>query len=175
MSEKDKDLKVESSQVYELGFHLVPTLGDDTVGKAFDKVEKLIEKVGGNVVSKSAPALLNLEYTMEKTVDSVKSRYNTAYFSWIIFEGGDVQKLAEELEQDDEVLRKLLIKTDQKETISSEEVASMLNNDEEELTEEKKDDSKEEVKEESSKEEKPSEEASDDEKVDEAIDELVKE
>lgn len=182
MSEKDKDLKVESNQVYELGFHLVPTLGDDTVGKAFDKVKALIVKVGGNVVSESAPALLNLEYTMEKTVDSVKSKYNTAYFTWIIFEGGDVQKLHEELEHDKEVLRFLLIKTDQKDGIQASEIASLINGDEikEEKVEEEVEENTEEVLEETEESadlssDEASEDKTDDDKVDEAIDELVKE
>lgn len=175
----DKDNKVESNQGYELGFHLVPTLGDDAVGKAFDKVEKLIEKVGSKVVSKSEPALLNLEYTMEKTVDSLKSKYNTAYFAWVIFEGGDVQKLHEDLEHDTDVLRFLLIKTEQKDSIKTEEVAAILSGDEEEeSSEEDKKEEKEEVaeeKEEVVEEDKKEEEKEVEEQVDEAIDELVKE
>jgi ribosomal protein S6 len=182
MSDKDKDLQVESNQVYELGFHLVPTLGDDTVGKAFDTVIKLIEKVGGKVVSKSDPALLNLEYTMEKTVDSEKSKYNTAYFSWVIFEGGNVQELHEALESDREVLRFLLIKTEQKDSISSAEVASIINGDETEeekpeteKEEENKDDNESNLEEkEDSEEEKEKDQKTNDDKVDEAIDELVK-
>lgn len=177
----DKDKKIESTQVYELGFHLVPTLGDDTVGKAFDEVKNLIEKVGGNVVSQSEPALLNLEYTMEKTVDSVKSKYNTAYFSWIIFVGGDVEKLSESLEYNKNVLRHLLIKTEQKDSISSQEVAKIVNGEEENTVEIKEsveeevekisEEEKSEETDESLEKSKEQDEAS---KVDEAIDELVK-
>jgi ribosomal protein S6 len=183
MSEKDIK-EIGGSQAYELGFHLVPTLGDDEVGKAFDKVTKLIEKVGGTVISKSEPALLNLEYQMEKTVDSVKSKYNTAYFAWVIFEGGDVETLGEEIETDKDVLRQLLIKTDQKDSINSSEVAAIINGDvEEETTEEvekseteEKVEKTEEVKEEVSEEKvEETEEKTSDDKVDEAIDELVKE
>lgn len=183
MSEKDIKKEVGSNQVYELGFHLVPTLGDDKVGKAFDKVINLIEKVGGKVISKSEPALLNLEYTMEKTVESVKSKYNNAYFAWVIFEGGDVQDLGNEVENDKDVLRQLLIKTDQKDGILSQDVANFINGNEEENESENKEDSEEDestdLKEESvdektkeSDEEK--ETKSDEDKVDEAIDELVK-
>lgn len=183
MSEKDIKKEVGSNQVYELGFHLVPTLGDDKVGKAFDKVINLIEKVGGKVISKSDPALLNLEYTMEKTVESVKSKYNNAYFAWVIFEGGDVQELGNEVENDKYVLRQLLIKTDQKDGISSQDVANFINGNEEEIESENKEDSEDDevdLKEESVDEEtKESNEEkdtkSDEDKVDEAIDELVKE
>jgi ribosomal protein S6 len=188
MFEKNKEEKVEGRGAYELAFHLVPTLGDDKVGKAFDKVEKLIAKVGGKVVSKSEPALLNLEYAMEKTVDSVKSKYGGAYFCWIIFEGGEVEKLSETLEHDKNVLRHLLIKTEQTDSIKTEEVAKIINGESEEESkdsEEAPEESKESIddtRDESKDSEKIEEKKNDEEKseaasdvVDEAIDELVKE
>ena len=180
MSEKEKDVKIESNQGYELGFHLVPTLGDDAVGKAFDDIIKLVEKVGGKVVSKSEPALLNLEYSMDKTIDSVRHKYNTAYFAWIIFKGGDVQKLGEEIEHNKNMLRQLLIKTDQQDSIKTEAVAAIVNEEEEtDLPQTNKREKKEEPVEEVEKAEEieesvKAEEESDQKKVDDAIDELVK-
>jgi ribosomal protein S6 len=163
-----KDINVEvneNKEAYELAFHLVPSLGDDNVVKVFEEITKTVEKINGNIVSKSEPALLDLEYQMEKVVDSVKSKYNTAYFAWVIFEGGDIQKLDEELKTNSDVLRYLLIKTDQKDSIPATDVAAVLNREVEEPKEEKKEEKKEESKEEVKKEE---------DKVDEAIDELVK-
>jgi len=174
-----KEIKVESSEnkgLYELAFHLVPTVGDDNVDKVFDEITKMVEKFNGKIVSKSEPALLNLEYTMEKIVDAVKSKYNTAYFAWIIFEGGNVQELHSEIESNKNVLRHLLVKTDQNDGIKAETVASILSGDQ-----------KEKVPVEEEKEIEPSvvdikeveevnveEEKTDKDKVDEAIDELVK-
>ena len=180
MSKEEQKDKNEGRQGYELAFHLVPSLGDDNVSKAFDKIIKLVEKNDGNVVSKSEPKLLNLEYQMEKTVDSVKTKYETAYFAWVIFEKGDIQKIEEDLEHDTDVLRYLLIKTGEKESIPAEEVAAIVNGEVEEEGEEKVEQGskKSEEKESEEKVEAEKEETkpdSDEGKVDEAIDELVKE
>ncbi len=174
-----KDINVDKGEnkgAYELAFHLVPSLGDDNVNKVFEEIAKLIEKNEGNIVSKSEPSLLNLEYQMEKIVDSVKSKYNTAYFAWVIFEGGDVQDLDKELLAHSDVLRYLIIKTDQKDSIPASDVASVLNGDEEKEDEEVKVEAKVEEKEEVKEEEvEDSKEEKVDNKVDEVIDELVKE
>jgi ribosomal protein S6 len=176
-----KEKTVESNEnkgLYELAFHLIPTLGDDNVGKVFDEITKLVEKFNGKIVSKSEPTLLNLEYTMEVNVDSKKVKYNTAYFAWVIFEGGDVQELHTELEAMTDVLRHLLVKTDQTEGISSEEVAAMLSDEEEETSEEVKEEASVQEKTEETAEESKGEanedKKADETKVDEAIDELVK-
>jgi ribosomal protein S6 len=187
---KEKDMKVtENKEAYELAFHLVPSLGDDNVGKVFDEITKLVEKIGGKVVAKSEPALLNLEYEMDKTVDSVKSKYNTAYFAWIIFENGDAQKLQEGLESNTNLLRHLLVKTNTTSGVKAEEVAVMLEESEEnseqgteKIKEQKKEKAPVEEKEEkedptspkASKDESEDSEKKVEDQVDEAIDELVK-
>lgn len=117
----------ELGHAYELAFHLVPTLGDDRVNKVFEEVINLVEKNKGKVVSQSEPALLDLEYQMEKTVDSIKMKFNQAYFAWVIFEGGDVIALKESLDAHKNILRFLLIKTEQKDSIPAVEVAQILN------------------------------------------------
>lgn len=124
---KKASSRANSTQAYELAFHLVPTLGDDKVNKVFEEITNLIEKNKGKIVSSSQPALLDLEYQMEKVVDSVKLKFNSAYFGWIIFTDVDVEDLTEELDLNKNILRYLLIKTDQKDSIPALDVAEILN------------------------------------------------
>lgn len=173
--------RANSAQAYELAFHLVPTLGDDKVNKVFEEITNLIEKNKGKIVSTSQPALLDLEYQMEKVVDSVKLKFNSAYFGWIIFTDVDVEDLNEELDLNKNILRYLLIKTDQKDSIQASDVAMILNENQrdgrvfeedsvlsevpqEEISETVEEENKEEIV----------EETEESKQVDEAIDELIK-
>jgi ribosomal protein S6 len=173
-----------SHKNYELAFHIVPSHDDEGAKKVFDTIFKLVEDKGGKVINKSLPVLTNLIYQMEKTVDSVKSKYNRAYFAWIIFGSDDIESLKLELDQNDDLLRYLIIKTDQIDGIKSEEVAVMLSGEEkkeEEPKKEVKEEKKEEKVEQAPEVMESTEEAQDEarasevaDRVDEAIEELVK-
>jgi ribosomal protein S6 len=179
MSKETVDKSNENKKAYELAFHLVPTLGDDKVNKVFEEITNLIEKNKGKIVSSSQPALLDLEYQMEKVVDSVKLKFNSAYFGWIIFTDVEVADLSEELDLNKNILRYLLIKTDQKDSIQSIDVANILNESKREsrsFDEEKVEEVEENIEAPSKEvvEKETVEETEEAKQVDEAIDELVK-
>ncbi len=177
-----EDIKNESNQGYELGFHLVPTLIDEEASKAFEEIINLVEKIKGKIISKSGPSLLNLEYQMEKTIDSIKKKYKTAYFAWIIFKGGDIVDLSEKIKDNKNIIRHLLIQTDQEDSISTSEIASLLDNQEfspkaEILLGEIAQETENEILEDTEEVKNQADEKldqSEKDKVDEAIDELVK-
>jgi len=159
----EKDEK--DAKMYEFAFHLVPKMTEDEALKSFTDIKKLVEASGATITNESAPALLNLAYQMELTVDAVKGKYNQAYFAWIILEanGTQILSLTEELKQRTDVLRHLLITTKNDSPISSQEVAKSLSDEKEEETE----------GEEKSEETEADDSKDTDEKVDEAIDKLV--
>lgn len=176
MSEKETTIQTEGGRAYELAFHIVSSHDESGANKVFDEITKLVESKDGKIINKSTPALLNLKYQMYKTVDSVKQRHNEAYFAWVIFEidAEKIESIKSSLDQNNDILRYILLVTDQTEGINSVDVASMLNPE-----------SVEEAKEDSSVEEDTETEESDDDgtevkeesiedKVDEAIEELVK-
>lgn len=161
--------KSETEKLYELGFHLVPTLSEEEVQEEFNGIKEAITKNGGSIKSESGPVLINLQYTMVKNVDSVNHKYETANFAWVKFnaEPEVIEKINDYLDLHATVLRSLLIKTLEGANVSAQDLALLVNGDQESKPkdEEKKED--EEVAEEV-------EEASIDEKaVDEAIDGLI--
>lgn len=194
MSEKDTiDLEdKELVRLYELAFNVIPTVGDDGASKEFDAILKIIEKEAKKVVSSSKPALTKLLYTMAKSIDSKKQKYNTAYFSWIKFEAESekIEVITEKLDVLENVLRYMIVKTEKDTNTQSEEVARMISGDTSDESEEdskdvkkvkkevkkevKKDDS-EEAKAKAKAVEAEQEEKEKKEKVDKAIDELVAE
>jgi ribosomal protein S6 len=181
-----KETLNENKKAYELAFHIVPSLGVEEVNGVFENVKKILEDNKAKVLSGSEPTLLNLEYQMEKIVDAIKYKFNNAYFAWIIFEDGNVIEIADLMKQNKSIIRYLLIKTEQTDSISTADVANLLEKEDEYRndvyqTEEQSPIEKEEeiVEEEdatvSDEEEIIPEEVSDQNEVDEAIDKLIKE
>ena len=58
----------QETKVYEIGFHIVPTVAEDAVSSEFEAVKGLIIKEGGDIIEEGAPELRNLAYQISKTV-----------------------------------------------------------------------------------------------------------
>lgn len=114
-------MEIEKSEpkVYELGFHLVPTIAEDAVEKEFDAVKAMVSKVGGEFISEGKPELINLTYSMSKVVKAIKSNYSKAYFAWVKFEvtADQVDAIKKDLDASATVLRYLLVSTVKESTL----------------------------------------------------------
>jgi ribosomal protein S6 len=164
------------AKLYEFAFHLVPKMSEEEALKAFTDIKNEFIASGATIKNESAPALLNLAYQMEITVESVKQKHNQAYFAWIILEatGEQILKVKEEIKLRTDILRSLLITTKNEEPVSSADVAKSLANDDDDVVAE-------EVAEAAPVEEAPEavetevseEEKENDQKVDEAIDKIA--
>lgn len=109
---EDKRTEEEGKTLYEVGYHLLPTISEDQVASYVENIKKLIEKNGGKVSSEGAPVSTELEYTMEKVLDNKHIQYTSSYFGWMKFsmeDGEGVVKLKDSLDKDDNLLRFLLI------------------------------------------------------------------
>ncbi len=116
------------AKLYEYAFHLVPKMSAEEAVSAFTDIKNQITATGAIIKNESAPALLNLAYSMDHTVESVRSHYNQAYFAWIIFEatGEQINTLKEEIKHRNDIIRDLLIVTKNESPIMTEDVASVL-------------------------------------------------
>lgn len=105
-------------QVYELGFHLLPTVAEEKVGDEISAILTEIEK-GGEIIQEEYPKLKDLAYSISKYIETKKTRFDKAYFGWIKFEGPT--ELAESLKKvcdnHANVLRYLIIKTVRENTL----------------------------------------------------------
>lgn len=111
----------ESLKVYELGFHLLPTVAEDDVAVQFSHLKSFIEKRGGEFISEDFPKLRDLAYEVSKTIKSQKKRYTQAYFGWVKFtlEPEKVEEVEKDVKSFEPMLRYLLIKTVEENTLSS--------------------------------------------------------
>jgi len=113
--EKEADMKV-----YELGYHLLPTLAEGDLAKEVSALKAQVEKRGGVFVAEEAPKMTELSYTMNKAQAGKQSKFNTAYFGWMKFEMAPAQaaELKQEVESHPQILRYLLITTVRESTMA---------------------------------------------------------
>lgn len=98
--------------IYEVGFHLVPTIAEDGVGAAVEKVRKLIGD-DAELISEGYPQKINLAYVVERATQGKREKYGEAWFGWIKFATtrDKIPALEAALNDSREVLRSLIIET----------------------------------------------------------------
>ena len=101
-------------QLYELGYHLVPSLSEDDLALRVADLQKKIAALGGNIHSEGAPQSFQLAYTMHKLRGGKWDRYDSSFFGWTRFEASPegMDELKEELDHNEHLVRYLLVKLD---------------------------------------------------------------
>jgi len=109
----------EDVKIYELGYHIVPTVGDENLPAEVSKVKTSIESHGGMFISEEFPVAHELAYTITKKIDTANKHFNKTYFGWVKFETtpGEVEKIKTELDFNANILRYIIIKTVRENTL----------------------------------------------------------
>ena len=99
--------------VYELAFHLIPTLGEDESKKIVSDLKALLEKEDATIINEDALKPMPLTYTMVKKQEGKNAKLDTSLFGVIKFDSEPeaLALLQEELDLSKSVLRYLIIKT----------------------------------------------------------------
>lgn len=109
--------------IYEIGFHLVPTLTADEAAAAFERMHKALETAEAKILTEESPKKISLAYRIERSVAGKREKFTEGYFGFIRFElpedlgpeeravGEAINALEAMLRGDSHVLRYLLIKT----------------------------------------------------------------
>lgn len=113
-------------RVYELGYHLVPTLAEEQIPEASGAVRGMIERISKDIIAEELPVFIDLAYTVVKTIEHKNKRFDEAYFGWIKFEGSPagIAELEVELKKDENILRYLIVKTVRENTFIAKKFAS---------------------------------------------------
>jgi len=111
--EKHEDKKATST-TYELGYHLVPSLGEDDLALRVTELQKVIAAEGGSIISEGQPQSCTLSYTMRKMRSGKWDKYDSTFFGWIRFEAPKeaMEKIKVGLDEDVNLVRYLLITLD---------------------------------------------------------------
>jgi ribosomal protein S6 len=108
------------ARVYEAGFHVIPTVGDEHLGAEVTKVRDAIESAGGKVFADEYPKHRDLAYPVVKVASNKRSTYHTAYFGWMKFDADPkvVAVVDAALKSNDKILRYILVETVRENTMS---------------------------------------------------------
>lgn len=109
-------------RVYELGYHILPTVDEGNIEKEREALVAIITQFGGVVISEEMPALVDLAYDMDKIIKNKRNIFSQAYFGWIKFDikPDNIEVLDDSVNAVESVLRHLVIKTVRENTIVSE-------------------------------------------------------
>ncbi|OIO30418.1 hypothetical protein AUJ77_03145 [Candidatus Nomurabacteria bacterium CG1_02_43_90] len=122
-------------RIYELGYHLIPTLAEEQIPAASGAVRGMIERISKDIIAEELPVFIDLAYQIVKTVEHKNKRFDEAYFGWIKFEAEPkgIAELEEGLKKDNNVLRYLVVKTLREDTFIAKKFASVKVKGQEEL------------------------------------------
>lgn len=106
----------DARPVYEVGFHLVPSIPEGDVAAAVEKVRALLGSA--EIISVGAPAKMTLAYTIERAEQGKREKFTQSYFGWIKFAIDDraaIPALQSALRELNEVVRCIVIETTREE------------------------------------------------------------
>lgn len=119
MEEMSQEAKASSTQantsetrpIYEVAFHVVPTVAEDGVGAVVDGIRKLLGNA--EIISEQAPTKITFAYVIERATSGKREKYSEGYFGWIKFatEKENIPAFQEALRATREVLRYMVIST----------------------------------------------------------------
>jgi ribosomal protein S6 len=107
-------------KIYEVGFHLLPTLTEDGLAAQVAAIREAISSVNGTIIAEGTAKKMDLAYPMTKVAQNKRTTFNSSYFGWFKFESEpkgakDIQAV---LKANDNVIRFLLIKTVREDTMA---------------------------------------------------------
>lgn len=105
--------KAPERPIYEVGYHLIPTLEEANVSAMAEKLRAELGKGGAEIIAEGTPSKMVLAYTVERATTGKREKYNESYFGWIKFttERENIPALESYLRSTREIIRHLLIET----------------------------------------------------------------
>lgn len=107
-----------AARVYEIGYHISPSVKEDEVEKRVGEMRSMIEKHGGRLLAEGAPSMMKLSYDISVQEGGKRIEYDRASFGWIKFEAPSeaALEMEEALKTMPGVIRSILFKTVREET-----------------------------------------------------------
>ena len=111
--------RTDTTKVYELGYLLVPSIGDAALAKEEATLKDFFASRGGELISSESPVMIDLAYTMLKVVHTDREKAKQAYFGWMKYEieTDQIVDIKKALDARASVLRYLLVKTVRENTL----------------------------------------------------------
>jgi ribosomal protein S6 len=118
------EIESRDPRVYELGYLVLPTVGDAKIADVVSTLKKTISHHSGEQISEGAAELIDLAYDMSKVIENKRHTFQTAYFGWVKFEVAPdkLESIKAMLDSNGDLLRYLLIGTIKEDTMTKKRV-----------------------------------------------------
>jgi ribosomal protein S6 len=107
------NLKEDLTQVYEIGYLLVPSIPEEKVASEVSLLKEILSKKDAEFIGEETPELRTLAYTMIKKIGTTNHRFDKGYFGWFKFclSRKDIENVKKSFETNPSMLRVLVINT----------------------------------------------------------------
>lgn len=105
-------------RIYELGYHILPTVKEEEIDRVVSAIRGVIEGAGGTFIAEGAPQSIKLAYPMFVTNEGKRTRYDRAYFGWLKCEvnAEAAQGIEAAMKANKEILRSIMFRTVREDT-----------------------------------------------------------
>ena len=110
----------DSRPVFEIGFHVLPTVEAAEVGGVVDKIRAELSKYSAEIIKEEFPTKRTLAYVVERSATGKREKYVESFFGFIKFavESREaIPALEAMLRSTHEILRSLIIETERDEVV----------------------------------------------------------
>ncbi|KKW23353.1 MAG: hypothetical protein UY74_C0068G0007 [Candidatus Kaiserbacteria bacterium GW2011_GWC2_52_8b] len=123
----DTEPEVAASRVYEIGYHISPSIKDEDIEKVVGSIRSVIEKAGGSFIAEGAPALARLAYPISIKENGKRVEYDRGHFGWIKFESSieGAQAISEAIKRNSDLLRTMIFQTVREDTRAKIKIAPL--------------------------------------------------
>jgi ribosomal protein S6 len=104
--------EADRAPVYEVGFHIVPTVPEAGVGGVVEKIRKALGSA--EIINEGYPQKMHLAYPIERAEAGKREHYSESWFGWIKFAPAGREAapaLGAALKDMKDILRSLIIET----------------------------------------------------------------
>lgn len=108
-------------RIYEVGYLLSPAVREEDLAGRVDDLKASLTKIGASVIAEGNPEFIDLAYEMSRIIDNKRVRFNQGYFGWIKFdvEPAKLEVVKEFFDTNTLIIRSLIISTVRENTIVS--------------------------------------------------------
>lgn len=122
MKRKETAPKKEGEKIYEVGYHVVSSVSEEQIPAEAAKIKSYVEKEKAEIIQEEMPKLRPLAYEIKKSSEGSYKVFDKAYFGFIKFalsEDGNVENIDKAMQNNESVLRYIIVKTVRENTIYS--------------------------------------------------------
>ena len=131
----DIDKDADDNQIYELGYHILPSVSEEDTSHEVSQIHSLISEYGGHIISEGTPVMRQLSYEIAKKVETKSLKFNKAYFGWVKFDidRSQIINLKNKTEIFPNILRCIIIKTVKENTMHAPKIPMFKKENKEEV------------------------------------------